>query len=182
MSEFVVLGAGVGGLPCASELEERFGLRQAVTRINLTGTFQFVPPNPWVVVGWRKPGDITVDHARVARKKQFRMIVQAAARVEPEHNNIAAEIVSRPATVRATRNAVRLADMGNKGIAFVALPQIPPRDVTRAKAGRWVQWAKIGFEWYFLRKLRKGKFESAYECWLRRRFGIVRLLPAGRHV
>ena len=35
----------------------------------------------------------------------------------------------RPATVRATWNAICLADMGDTGAAFVALPQIPPRNV-----------------------------------------------------
>jgi sulfide:quinone oxidoreductase len=92
--------------------------------------------------------------------------------------NIAADIAKRPVIARATWNAICLADMGNKGIAFVALPQIPPRNVTWTRTGRWVHWAKIGFERYFLRKMRKGKAESAYERWLLRVFGITRLLPS----
>jgi sulfide:quinone oxidoreductase len=53
-----------------------------------------------------------------------------------------------------TWNAVCLADMGDTGAAFVALPQIPPRNVTWAKVGKWVHVAKIAFEKYFLHKMR----------------------------
>ncbi len=35
--------------------------------------------------------------------------------------------------------------------AFVALPQIPPRDVNWFKTGKWVHLAKIAFEKYFMR-------------------------------
>ena len=38
--------------------------------------------------------------------------------------NIAAEVAGRPPTARATLNAICLADMGNEGIAFVALPEL----------------------------------------------------------
>ncbi|MGA7966635.1 MAG: FAD/NAD(P)-binding oxidoreductase [Gammaproteobacteria bacterium] len=94
--------------------------------------------------------------------------------------NIESAIESREPTARATWNAICLADMGNRGIAFVALPQIPPRNVTWTKAGRWVHWAKVAFEFYFMRKMRQGKSEAGYERALLRWFGISRLLPGGR--
>ncbi|MEG2083853.1 MAG: hypothetical protein RRY38_04550, partial [Oscillospiraceae bacterium] len=40
--------------------------------------------------------------------------------------NIAAELQGQPADAKATWNAICLADMGDTGAAFVALPQIPP--------------------------------------------------------
>ena len=426
MAEIVVLGAGLGGLPCALELAARFRGKHGVTLVNSTPYFQFVPSNPWVAVGWRKPEQIKVDLARVAAKRHFRFVAQAAAAVEPERSrlaladgselnydylvittgpalafdeiaglgpqgytqsvctvehaeraaeayrgflaapgpvvvgavqgascfgpayefalildrdlrrrrlrhdvpmtfvtsepyighlglggvgdsrgmlesalrerdirwitnakverieegsmqvvehdrdgnpghgqtlpfrfsmllpafkgvdavasatalcnprgfvkideyqrnpdypnvysagvcvaippvektpvptgtpktgymiesmvsaiveNIAATIEGRTVAARATWNAVCLADMGNKGIAFVALPQIPPRDVTWARAGRWVHWAKVGFERYFLRKMRAGRGDTGYERWVLRLFGITRLLPGKR--
>ena len=42
-----------------------------------------------------------------------------------------------------TWNAVCLADFGDGGIAFVAQPQIPPRNVNWASSGKWVHAAKI---------------------------------------
>ena len=68
--------------------------------------------------------------------------------------NIAADIAGEPAT--ATWNALCLADLGDTGVVFVALPQIPPRNVTWAKKGKWVHLAKVAFEKYFLRKARTG--------------------------
>lgn len=44
-------------------------------------------------------------------------------------NNIANELVGKPAVAKGTWNAACLADMGDTGAAFVALPQIPPRNV-----------------------------------------------------
>jgi sulfide:quinone oxidoreductase len=63
----------------------------------------------------------------------------------------------------ATWNAVCLADFGDNGIAFVAQPQIPPRNVNWSSQGKWVHAAKIGFEKYFLHKVRQGKSETFYE-------------------
>ncbi len=64
---------------------------------------------------------------------------------------------------QATWNAVCLADFGDSGVAFVAQPQIPPRNVNWSSSGKWVHGAKIGFEKYFLRKIRKGTSETFYE-------------------
>ncbi|MDP3861334.1 MAG: FAD/NAD(P)-binding oxidoreductase [Phaeovulum sp.] len=74
-----------------------------------------------------------------------------------------------------TWNAVCLADFGNGGIAFVAQPQIPPRNVNWSASGKWVHLAKIGFEKYFIRKLRKGKSEPYYEKAAMHMLGIDKL-------
>lgn len=77
--------------------------------------------------------------------------------------NIRDELAGKPAVARATWNAVCLADMGNTGAAFVALPQIPPRNVTWARVGKWVHLAKLAFERYHLRKVRTGNTHPIYE-------------------
>ena len=86
--------------------------------------------------------------------------------------NIQAAIEDRPIKTRASLNAVCLADMGHTGAAFVALPQIPPRNLAWMKKGRWVQMAKIAFEKYFLFRMKRGLPESFYERCLLRCFGI----------
>jgi len=75
----------------------------------------------------------------------------------------------------ATWNAVCLADMGDTGIAFVALPQIPPRNVTWAKKGKWVHLAKIAFEKYFLHKVKSGQTTPFYENQALKLLGIKKL-------
>ena len=77
-----------------------------------------------------------------------------------------------------TWNAVCLADFGDSGVAFVALPQIPPRNVNWAGEGYWVHLAKIAFEKYFLRKVRKGSSEPGYERIVMNALGINRLRAA----
>ncbi len=72
-------------------------------------------------------------------------------------------------------NAVCLADFGDSGIAFIAQPQIPPRNVNWSSSGKWVHLAKIGFEKYFLRKLRKGTSEPFFESLALKVMGIDKL-------
>jgi sulfide:quinone oxidoreductase len=77
--------------------------------------------------------------------------------------NIAALLRGEQPRAVATWNAVCLADFGDEGIAFVAQPQIPPRNVNWSSQGKWVHAAKVGFEKYFLHKVRTGKSETFYE-------------------
>ena len=93
--------------------------------------------------------------------------------------NIGSLLHGRQATARATWNAVCLADSGDSGIAFVAQPQIPPRNINWASQGTWVHLAKVGFEKYFLRKVRKGESEPFYERFLIERLNIAKLKEAG---
>ncbi len=90
-------------------------------------------------------------------------------------HNIADEIEGREPKTTATWNAICLADMGDTGAAFVALPQIPPRNVAWFKKGKWVHAAKIAFEKYFIRKMKKGTSEPLYEKYILKMLGIEKL-------
>jgi sulfide:quinone oxidoreductase len=90
-------------------------------------------------------------------------------------HNIAEAIAGRAPAHRASWNAVCLADFGDSGVAFVALPQIPPRNTNWAARGKWVHLAKIGFEKYFLRKVRHGQTEPYYEKLVLRMIGADKL-------
>jgi len=89
--------------------------------------------------------------------------------------NVAAELKGAPASARATWNAICLADFGDTGAAFVALPQIPPRNVTWAREGKWVHLAKVAFEKYFLRKVKTGSITPIYEKYVLSTLGIETL-------
>jgi len=90
-------------------------------------------------------------------------------------HNIGALLRGQAPSAVGTWNAVCLADFGDSGIAFVAQPQIPPRNVNWSSQGRWVHAAKIGFEKYFLRKIRQGKSETFYEKLALDMLGITKL-------
>lgn len=97
--------------------------------------------------------------------------------VEAIAENLRDELAGKPAKATATWNALCLADMGDSGFAFIALPQIPPRNVTKTMTGKWVHFAKVAYEKYFLRKMRKGKADPGYEKYILKAFGITRLKP-----
>jgi sulfide:quinone oxidoreductase len=90
-------------------------------------------------------------------------------------HNIKHELEGRDVDWKGTWNAICLADMGDTGAAFVALPQIPPRNVAWFKKGKWVHMAKIAFEKYFIRKMKKGSSEPIYEKYVLKMLGITRL-------
>lgn len=84
------------------------------------------------------------------------MVAAAAA-------NIGESSRGREPTHEGTWNAFCLADFGDSGVAFLAQPQNPPRNINWASEGKWVHLAKIGFEKYFMRKIRKGQSEPYFE-------------------
>ncbi len=90
-------------------------------------------------------------------------------------HNIAAELSGKAADAKGTWNAICLADMGDTGAAFVALPQIPPRNVNWFKKGKWVHLAKVAFEKYFMYKMKNGSSEPVYEKYVLKALGIERL-------
>lgn len=90
-------------------------------------------------------------------------------------HNIADELAGKEPSTTGTWNAICLADMGDTGAAFVALPQIPPRNVAWFKKGKWVHMAKIAFEKYFIRKMKKGSSEPFYEKSILKMMGITRI-------
>jgi len=74
-----------------------------------------------------------------------------------------------------TWNAFCLADFGDSGVAFLAKPQNPPRNVAWAGEGKWVHLAKIAFEKYFLHKVRTGVSEPFFEKTVMRLLDINKL-------
>lgn len=80
----------------------------------------------------------------------------------------------------ASWNAICLADFGDGGVAFVAQPQIPPRNTNWSSSGKWVHVAKIAFEKYFLMKVRKGESEPFYEKLALHVMGVRKLKSLGK--
>ncbi len=90
-------------------------------------------------------------------------------------HNIAQILRGAEPSHEPTWNAFCLADFGDSGVAFLAQPQNPPRNKNWASEGKWVHWAKIGFEKYFLRKVRKGQSEPYFEKAIMKLTSVTRL-------
>ena len=90
-------------------------------------------------------------------------------------HNIADELAGKQPHTTGTWNTICLADFGDTGAAFVALPQLPPRNVAWFKKGKWVHLAKVAFEKYFLHKMQTGDIEPVYERVVLKSLGIDKL-------
>ena len=89
--------------------------------------------------------------------------------------NIRALLDGKAVKAQATWNAVCLADFGDRGVAFVAIPEIPPRNVNWSSEGKWVHLAKLAFEKYFMNKIRGGRSEPFYERFVMDKLNIRKL-------
>ena len=94
-------------------------------------------------------------------------------------HNIARLLKGAEPDQKGSWNAVCLADFGDTGVAFVALPQIPPRNLNWASKGKWVHLAKVAYEKYFLHKVRTAKTEPYYEKTIMKLIGVERLKESG---
>ncbi len=90
-------------------------------------------------------------------------------------HNISALINGEKAHKVPELNAFCLADFGDGGVAFIAKPQIPPRNLNWSTGGRWVHWSKIAFEKYFLKKVRKGQVDTFFEDCAMKLIGMHKL-------
>jgi len=90
-------------------------------------------------------------------------------------HNIRELMDGKEPTHEATWNTMCLADFGDTGACFVAVPQIPPRNINWFGEGKWVHLAKVAFEKYFMRKMTKGNSEPFYEKMVMNALGIVKL-------
>lgn len=88
MADIVVLGAGVGGLPAAYDLKHTLGKAHEVTLVGSSEQFQFTPSNPWVAVGWRKPGQIQVPIRPNVERKGIGFIAQTVQQIDAAQNRL----------------------------------------------------------------------------------------------
>ena len=95
--------------------------------------------------------------------------------VAAARENIVSLLAGKQPTSVPTWNAFCLADFGDRGVAFLAKPQNPPRNVNWATEGMWVHLAKVAFEKYFLHKVRSGVSEPYYEKAIMRVLDIRKL-------
>ncbi|MEO5335955.1 MAG: FAD-dependent oxidoreductase [Magnetospirillum sp. WYHS-4] len=88
MARIVVLGAGVGGVSMAYEMQEKLGRNDRLTVISNSDFFQFVPSNPWVAVNWRTKEDVVVPLAQPMARKGIEFVAKGARKVHPDRNRV----------------------------------------------------------------------------------------------
>ncbi len=88
MAKIVILGAGLGGVGCAYEMKEKARSEDEVIVINDIDFYQFVPSNPWVLVGWRTREKVTIDLKGPMKRKGINFIVDAATKLDPDNKTV----------------------------------------------------------------------------------------------
>lgn len=88
--------------------------------------------------------------------------------------NVRLVLDGKEPSMKATGAAICLADMGNSGLAMVAIPELAPRRVDWSSEGMWVHLAKLAFEKYFMHKVRDGVSERVYERYVLKALGITK--------
>jgi sulfide:quinone oxidoreductase len=88
MARVVILGGSFGGLNAAFELKRLLGKRADVTVISEDDRFVFVPSLPWLAMGWRKAGDITLSLKRILERKGIAFVHETASGVDADGSKV----------------------------------------------------------------------------------------------
>jgi sulfide:quinone oxidoreductase len=85
----VVLGAGVGGIVAANALRQRLGAEHRVVVVDKRGEHVFAPSLLWVMVGQRRPGQITKDVRRMLRPG-VELVLAEVEELQPDRSRVRA--------------------------------------------------------------------------------------------
>lgn len=88
MAKIVVLGGSFGGLTAAFELRRLLGRSADVTVVSDDEKFVFLPSLPWLIIGKRRSGDITLKVQDILQPKGIKFINEAAGRVDPDASKV----------------------------------------------------------------------------------------------
>jgi sulfide:quinone oxidoreductase len=88
MARIIVLGGSFGGLTAAFELKRLLGKKAEVTVISEDDKFVFIPSLPWLAMGWRKTGDITLPLKSILERKGVAFLHEKATGVDADSSKV----------------------------------------------------------------------------------------------
>jgi sulfide:quinone oxidoreductase len=88
MARIVVLGGSFGGLTAALELKRLLGDNAVVTVVSDSDHFIFLPSLPWLIMGWRKPADITLNVSSILKPRGIDFIHEGARQVDADASKV----------------------------------------------------------------------------------------------
>ncbi|HUI44575.1 MAG TPA: FAD-dependent oxidoreductase [Nitrospirota bacterium] len=88
MSKLVVLGGSFGGLTAAFELKRFLGKKADVTVVSDDERFVFLPSLPWLIMGWRRPEDITLKVSGILKPKGINFVPEAAQQIDADASKV----------------------------------------------------------------------------------------------
>lgn len=88
MARIAVIGGSFGGLTAAFELRRLLGKRAEITLLSDLDHFVFVPSLPWVSMGWRNAGDITLPLKKILEPKGIAFRHEEATGVDADASKV----------------------------------------------------------------------------------------------
>ncbi len=88
MARIVILGGSFGGLTSAFELKRLLGKKAGITLLCDMDKFVFIPSLPWISMGWRRPGDITLQLSKILAPKGIKFIHEEAVGVDADASKV----------------------------------------------------------------------------------------------
>jgi len=83
----LVLGGGVGGIVGANALRRRLGSEHRVVVVDKRGEYVFTPSLLWVMVGWRRPDQVSKDLRRLLRPG-VEMLQAEVQEIDPDRQQV----------------------------------------------------------------------------------------------
>jgi sulfide:quinone oxidoreductase len=90
MARIVILGGSFGGLTAAFELRRLLGKQAEITVISEEDKFVFIPSLPWLAMGWRKAGEISLSLTPILERKGIALIHDKATGVDADSSKVTA--------------------------------------------------------------------------------------------
>jgi sulfide:quinone oxidoreductase len=88
MAHIVIIGAGIGGVSTAYEMDELARPGDRVTVVSDAPSLHFVPSNPWAAASGHKHGEIELSVAQRLEKRGIGFTAAGARRVHPARNRV----------------------------------------------------------------------------------------------
>lgn len=88
MARIVVLGGSFGGLTTALELRRLLGKKADITVVSEDDLFVFLPSLPWLIMGWRRPEDITLKVRDILSPRRISFIHEPAVQIDADRSKV----------------------------------------------------------------------------------------------
>lgn len=87
-TQIVVVGGGIAGVPTAYQIKDGLGEQARVTLVSERPRFHFIPSNPWLALGWRRPEEAVFELAPLMRARGIDLRTQPLRAVTPERAEV----------------------------------------------------------------------------------------------
>ena len=88
MPRIAIIGGSFGGLTAAFEIKRLLGRKAEITVISDSDRFVFIPSLPWIAMGWRKAGDITLPLKGILESKGIAFMHTEAKGIDPDASKV----------------------------------------------------------------------------------------------